>query len=213
MSQLDDAPLARPAWRPRTEADVAEQQLAGIDRFIDALHVDEQAVAAEQLSREQQLDRACQQDVVTRERQALIAHAHHHLEAAGEPLGSLARRRVVIAHRNEWFAHKVTEALESSGVRVAAWLDNGADAVGTVIAEQPDVALVEDALAMLSGEQVIAELRDFCPDTVIVTQVAYSDRVGPLLESGAAAVFTRSVPPADVAHQIVELLSPRPVVA
>lgn len=206
MSQVDDAALARPAWRRRTEVDVAEQQLAGIDRFMHALHVLDTA-AAEQLSREQQLDRARQEDVVRRERQAVIAQAHHQLEATGEPLGQLAQRRVVIAHRNRWFASRVTQTLEADGVRVACWVDNGADAVGAVVAEQPDVALVEDALAMVPGEHVVEAVREFCASTLVVAQVGYGDRAGALLDAGATAVFTCSVPPADVAQRIVELLS------
>lgn len=207
MSQLDDVPLARRTWRRRTEADLAEQQLAGIDRFMHALDVFDCASATEQLSRGQQLDRARQEDVMRRQRQALVTQAHHQLEATGEPLGHLAQRRVVIAHRNGWFASEVTQTLEAEGVRVTGWLEDGADPVGAVVAEQPDVALVEDALAMVPAEHVVEAVREFCASTLVVAQVAYGDRVGPLLEAGATAVFTRSVPPADVAQRIVELLS------
>lgn len=142
-----------------------------------------------------------------REHRALIAQTDQQLRLCGVPLQRQAQRRLVIAHRNEWFASKVAEVLEAEGVRVPAWLENGADAVGAVIAEQPDVALVEDALAMRSGEQVIRKLRQFCPDTILVTQVAHGDRVGSLLDAGAAAAFTRSVAPGDVAQKILELLA------
>jgi CheY-like chemotaxis protein len=62
-------------------------------------------------------------------------------------------------------------------------VDNGADAVGVVAAEQPDLLLVEDRLPMVSGEQVIAGVRTFSPNTLIAAQVAYSDRVGALLDA------------------------------
>lgn len=206
MSQLDDAVVACSGWRRRTEVEVARQQLAGIDRFMDALAVFGSA-APEQLSREQQLDRARQEDVVRRERQALVAQAHQQLEATGGPLGRLAQRRVVIAHRSGWFASRVTQTLEAEGVRVSGCVENGADAIGAIVAEQPDVALVEDALVMVPGEHVLEAVREFCASTLVVAQVAYGARVGALLDAGAAAVFTYSVPPGVAAQRILELLS------
>lgn len=121
-----------------------------------------------------------------------------------------AVRRVVIAHRSDWFVDRIASVLAEQGIHVVARLDNGADAVGTVIAEQPDVLLVEDSLAMVAGEQVIRAVQNFSPDTAVVAQAAYSDRVGALLEAGAAAVFTRQIPPADVVRSLVQLLSVDP---
>lgn len=207
VTGLDDPPVARTTWRSRTELDVTAEQLAAIDGFIEARHTVTEAASAGPMSREERLDLARQQEVMRREHQALIAQTDQQLRSSGVPLQRQAQRRVVIAHRSEWFASKMSEVLEAQGVRVAAWLENGADAVGAVIAEQPDVALVEDALAMLSGEQVIRELRQFCPDTIIVTQVTHGARVGSLLDAGAAAAFTRSVPPGEVAQKILELLA------
>lgn len=87
-----------------------------------------------------------------------------------------------------------------------AQTDNGADAVGLVVAEQPDLVLVEDTLAMLPGLEVIREVRRFSPDTVVVAQAAYGDRVGQLLDAGATTVITRSVPPHDVAQSVLRLM-------
>ena len=42
-------------------------------------------------------------------------------------------------------------------------------------------------------------LRELCPETRVVAHGSYGDRVAPLLEARAAAVYTRQVPPADVA--------------
>lgn len=124
--------------------------------------------------------------------------------------GDLLRRfvpcRAVIAHRNDWFVERVGSELRDRGIAVLARTDNGADAVGLAVSEQPDLMLVEDTLAMVPGEDVVRQLRGLSPETRIVAQAASADGVGPLLEAGACAVFTRRVPPIDVAlamHRLV----------
>ncbi len=54
---------------------------------------------------------------------------------------------------------------------------NGADAVGTVVAEQPDLLLVEDLLAMVPGELVVREAARFSPSTVVRAQASHAGRV------------------------------------
>lgn len=91
-------------------------------------------------------------------------------------------------------------------MHVVAGTDNGADAVGLTVAEQPDLVLVEDTLSMLTGVEVIREVRRFSAETVVVAQAAHGDRVGQLLDAGASAVFTRRTPPADVALSLLWLI-------
>ena len=204
MTQLSDPPVVRPVWRPRTEVDLLHEQLLAVDRFLEARRASAAVLSAAALSREERLDVARRQDVLRRERDALVAQVHRQLESCGAPLQRRAPRRVMIAHRNEWFAGKLAQALVARGLRISGCLDNGADAVGAIVAEQPDAVLVEDALQMVPGEQVVRDLRAFCAHTVVLAQVAYGDRVGALLEAGAATVFTRNVPPDDVAQTIAE---------
>jgi hypothetical protein len=52
---------------------------------------------------------------------------------------------------------------------------------------------------MMSGEDVVREVRAFAPMTRIGAQVAYDDRIALMLEAGAHSAYTRRVPPADVA--------------
>jgi DNA-binding NarL/FixJ family response regulator len=101
-----------------------------------------------------------------------------------------------------WFVNKFGDELQRLGVDIVGHTDNGAEAVGMAVAEQPDLVLVEDTLAMVPGEQVVRELRKYCPDAVLAAQVAYSDRVGALLEAGAAMVFTRQIPPAEIVERV-----------
>lgn len=205
MTQVYERPQRRASFQARTSLEVAVQQLTGIDRFNRVRQVEEAAVAGS-LSREQRLTRDRQRDVVRRKHDAIVARCDDQLRLSAESLSREVRRRVVVAHRSEWFVDKIAVALAEQGVEVVVRLDNGADAVGAVIAEQPDLLLVEDSLAMVPGEQVVREVRLFSPSTVIMAHVAYADRLEALLEAGASAVFTRQIPPLDVAQAVVRLL-------
>jgi CheY-like chemotaxis protein len=185
---------------------VVAQQVRAIERFNRARHMREEAAAAAARSREMRMDAARSLEVLRREHEALVSRAHEQLQASGHLLRTVATRRVVLAHRNDWFFRQVTQALEDSGVHVLAGTDNGADAVGLVVAEQPDLVLVEDTLSMLPGVEVVREIRRFSPETVVTAQAAYGDRVGQLLDAGASAVFTRRIPPADVARSLLRLV-------
>ena len=191
----------------RTEIGVAARQLRAIDAFNAARQAAAQAAAAASRSREMRMDASRALEVLRRQHEALIARADEQLRLSGDLLHGFAARRAVVAHRNEWFTGTLSRLLEGGGVEVVARLDNGADAVGVAVAEQPDLLLVEDTLAMLSGEQVVREVRQFCPETLVAAQVAGSDRVGALLEAGAATVFTRRIPPADVADDLLRLVT------
>ena len=196
-----------PEWHPRSELDLAAQQLRAVERFNRACRMREEAAAAAARSRELRMDAARSLEVLRRQHDAVVARAHEQLRTSGQLLRSTAERRVVIASRSDWLAAKVQQALEDRGVHVVARTDNGADAVGLVVAEQPDLVLVEDTLAMLAGLEVIREIRQFSPDTVVAAQAASGHRVGHLLDAGASAVFTRQVPPLQAVTAMLDLLA------
>ena len=166
------------------------RQVRAIDAFNAARRLSEAAAETTARTREARTDAARTLEVLRRQHEALVARSHEQLRSTGELLGRRARPRAVLAHRNTWFAAKVADQLEGAGLEVVARLENGADAVGVVIAEQPDLLLVEDSLAMLPGEQVVREVRGTGTSLVIAAQVPSSDRVGVLLDAGADAVFT-----------------------
>ena len=197
----------------RAELDLAAQQLRAIDSFNRAKRMAEDAAAAAGRSREMRMDVDRRLEVIRREHQAIVERVDVQLRLSGDVLQRSAGRRVVVAHRNEWFVGKVSDDLLAHGIRVIARVENGADAIGAAVAEQPDLLVVEDKLAMVTGEQVLHELRRYCPDTLLTAQVEAGDRVGALLDAGARAVFTRRIPPKDVADQLVACLtgSRRPV--
>ncbi len=59
---------------------------------------------------------------------------------------------------------------------------------------------------MMSGEDVVREVRTFAPLTRIGAQVAYDHRIAAMLEAGAHTAYTRRVVPTDVARGLAELL-------
>ena len=197
---------AAPGWRPRSELDLAAQQVRAIERFHRARHLREDAAAATARSREMRMDAARSLDVLRHEQAAVISRAHEQLRASGQLLRATAERRAVLAHRDDWFFRKVADGLEEREVHVVAGTDNGADAVGLIVAEQPDLVLIEDTLAMLAGVEVVREVRRFSPDTVVTAQAASADRVGQLSDAGATWVFTRQVPPDDVVRSLLRLI-------
>ncbi len=192
-------------WCPSNERDLVARQLEAVEAFHRARRLAERAEQAAGRSREMRLDASRRLDVLRREHAALIARSQQQLASSLRLSGPGCR--VVLAHRNEWFVGVVADLVRARGLDVVAEVDNGADAVGTVVAEQPDLLLVEDLLAMLPGEQVVREVVRFSPSTLVVAQVAYGDRVGDLLDAGADAVVTRQVPPREVAQKMWELVS------
>lgn len=180
------------AVRPRSDLELAAQQLRAIDRFHAARLAAEGSDGPERL------------EVVRREHAALVARAHAQLRATGDLLAEQVPCRAVLAHRSPWFAEAVAEVLRDGGIEVLAGLDDGADLVGTAVAEQPDLVLIDEDLG---AERLVREVREYCPSTLVAAQVSGGARVGALLDAGAATVFTRQVPPAEVGLRLRELLS------
>lgn len=183
------------------------RQLRGIDAWNTARCQRQRLLAVAGPSREARWDADRRLEVLDRAHQALVMRLDAALAADPWPLPSGTGRRAVLVHRQEWFVQKMTAALTGLGVTVVAVCDNGADAVGILVGEQPDLALVEESLPMLTGQQVVAEAVRFAPATMLVAQVRHGDRIGDFLDAGARTAVTRQVPPADVAQQMSALLS------
>lgn len=198
------------SWQPRPETAVLRAQLRAIDAWNARRRTAEMSAAAAQtaeMSREMRLDAARRLDVVRRQQQALIERTAQQMRDSAHVLRSQVQPRAVIVHRNEWFKSKVADGLRTGGVSVVADLDNGADAIGVAVAEQPDLLLTEDKLPMMSGEDVLREVLRFSPATLTAVQASNDWELGPLLDAGARAAFTRRVPPADVARDLCALLT------
>lgn len=207
---MTDPTPNRPTTPPSglSVADLTVRQLLAIDAFHLARARESKASLPR--SREDRLDLARWLEVQERQRAALIAHTDTVLRGEIGIMVVRGPRRVVLAHRNDWFRHKLRGALVERELHVVACVDNAPDAVGIVIAEQPDLLFIEDTLPMMTGQQVISDVQRFAPATLIAVQVYGPESVGSILDAGAAHVVTRQVPPTDVADAIDRLTQPRP---
>ena len=208
MTALERRPSA-PSWRGRARLDLLQDQLAAIDAWNAARRAAEQAVDTELAavpSREARLDLTRRLDVVRRQHQALVSRTEQQLREGTRASGT-ATPRAVIVHRNDWFRSKLASALAAGAVEVVAILDNGADAVGVAVAEQPDLLLVEDRLPMVHGDDVLRQVLAYSPGTVAAAQVSSEEGAPVLLEAGARVAFPRRVPPGEVADDLLALLA------
>lgn len=182
------------------------RQLAALDAWNDARRRRERALVAESMSREERLAADRRLAVLERAHAAVLARADAALDGDPAPSPSHPALRAVIAHRHRWLADKLSAALATRGVLVVAVSDNGADALGIVVAEQPDVLVTGDVLAMMSSAELLAETAKAAPYTARAAYVEDSAAVGPALEAGAQSVFVRQLPPAEIAEGLLLLL-------
>jgi CheY-like chemotaxis protein len=208
MNQTTPSPAPSPRPRARTEVELAAMQLEALEAWNRARQMAEQAAAARTASREVRMDVTRRLEVWGGGKHAIVQRTEMHLDASVHLLARRVHSRAVIVHRSAWFTSKISDELAARGVEVVGALDNGAEGVGVVVVEQPDLLIVEDTLPMVPGEEVVRESRRFAPSTLVVAQVAHTDRVARLLDAGAVAAYTRRVPPADVAQEALTLLEP-----
>ena len=195
-------------WHPRGGPELLADQLRGIAAWNAARRAIEHAEGApDSPSREMRLDLDRRLEVVRRQHEALLRRTEEQLAASARLTRGPSSARALVVHRNEWFKTKLVDGLLDGGVEVIGQLENGADAVGVAVAEQPDLLVLEDKLPMLNGDEVVRQVLQFSPMTMAVLQVSYDDDVPDALEAGARAAFSRRVPPTEVAREVCRLVS------
>ena len=195
-------------WRRLTDPTALLQaQLEGIELWHVARRSAEESLTRPRLSREARLDVTRRLAVRRREFEALIGQTKGALTDGLRPLPAALPSRAVVAHRQVWLADKLAAELSGRQVEVLHVGDNGADVVGVCVAEQPVLVVVHELLGMRTGREVVQEIRQFCPLSLVVGYVSSDSAVGPMLDAGATAVFTRRVPPAELADRLAALLA------
>jgi CheY-like chemotaxis protein len=193
-------------WRPRSDADLLAAQLRGLDAWHHAHRLPPPSAAG--LSREARLDEARLRDVREREATALHERAAAALRD-GFAFGAGAVPRAVVAHRNAWLRDKVCTGFRDLGVETVACTDDGAEASAAIVLEQPDLVFVEDHLPTVSGVELIARTRQWAPGAFTGAHALGQEGMSPLLDAGARATFSRRIPPADIAMELVACLHGR----
>ena len=112
---------------------------------------------------------------------------------------------VLIAHRQSWFVAKLEATLARSGVAVTAACDNGADALGLLIATQPAVLIAEQRLALIDGEELAEQARQYAPSTAVAlhSREATTIRTGP---DRTPRILAGHLPPEELAGQVAQLV-------
>jgi CheY-like chemotaxis protein len=190
-----------------SELDLLTAQVRAIDAWHRSNRLAADAAEVIGVTREMRLDLSNRMEARRRQQAALIARVDQQLRATGEQLCARRPVRAVLAHRSEWLASKVRSRLEQRGVLVVGVFSDGAEAAGTIVAEQPELVFLEDRLPSLTGSDLVRQVRHFSPLSVIGAQVADSRAVAVLVDLGAHAVFTRRIPPVEVADHLLARLT------
>lgn len=203
MSSADRPGGSSPVTEP---VELLAAQLRGLALWHAARRAGEQPTHSGRWIREDRLDARRRLDARQREHQAIIGRLDLGLHEAPEPMRSQVPSRAVVAHRHAWTRDKLSAELSHRGIEVLCAVDNGADAVGVCVVEQPDLLIVDELLAMRTGCEVAVDVRRFCSNTLIAGYVEHETAIGGLLDAGASTVYTRRTPPADAVEQFATLL-------
>ena len=188
----------------RTELELLQDQLKGLASWQQSRQSQtaEQATASASASREARLDLRRRMEARRLEQSALIARAEHQMQDSRR---RLTTTRAVLAHRNAWVRSGIQVCLAELGIEVLAELENGAEALGVTVLEQPDLLLAEELLPSLSGIELTKEAARFAPRTFIGVQVSSPASIERLMAAGARATFSRRATPAEMVKELLRV--------
>ena len=193
----------RPAAVER--ADRVVRQVQGIDAWNTGRRLREQLLRRAAGS-EQDPSEVCRQLDVSRRAQAAIhERTAQELVSGRGAMTAASDRTAVVAHRQPWFVEQMCRALLDRGVLVVACTDNAADALGAVVAEQPDIVLVGHRLAMMTGPDLLTQTRWYAAAALCAAQVPDDDLPFPW-HGSADAIFVTDDQPVDIADTLLRLL-------
>jgi CheY-like chemotaxis protein len=180
------------------------RQVEAIDAWHERRRQQEATAGSVDDSRELRIDRMRQADVLRREHSMIVQHCDVHLRSSGGPVWREGPRAVVV-HRHAWRASQLADALQHRGVRVVAVLENGADAVGAAVVEQPELVILSEVLPMVSSVEVVRELHALAPHTTAVVLVEHRSSVRNLAAAGAALTLPHATSCWDAADETLAL--------
>lgn len=189
-----------PAGRfPHELAAARRQAIDAWERADRALEATTRIAPRQQAVR---LDLDRQHGARQREHAALLARSAELLELGGERLAV----RAVLAHSDARLRDLLTQELTEAGVRIVGAFDDGADAAGAAVAEQPELVLLQDLLPTMDGLQVLRRVRTLVPGVVTGVHMLALTTVGCFVDGGVDVAFAARTTPADMARQLVDCL-------
>lgn len=185
------------------------REVEAVDAWIRARRHREHTLHVQARSREARMIATREIEALDCTHEAIKRQCDAGLEVELEPLRT-AGPTAVIAHRHAWFLDKLSLLLAERGIEVLVATDNGAQALGAVIAGQPDLLLVSDRIAMICGRVLLAETRRYAPGARLAAQAADAQEAD-ALHAAADMVLLRQHAPDVIADALVALhLSPWP---
>ena len=182
----------------RSSPVLADRQREALVSFERDCAERESAIRLGSTSREARLDAARRLEVVRREREAALTRSR--LGGRAVAVRGRPKRRALVALGHAWFADQLVELLEGAGLDVVMRTDNGADAIGAAVAEQPDLIVVDGSLQMVTADEVVRELRRYCSAAVIAARVG-TRHAAVMRDAGADTVISLRLTPQEAVDE------------
>ncbi len=190
----------------RTQAELLVLQVQAVDAWVRARGDAQECDTADRAGAQPAADLGREAATRLQERDALRARVADHLSLSGGPLAARVPVRAIVAHRSPCTRTAFACALKARGISVVGSCTDAAQAVGTAVAEQPDLVLVEDQLPTAPTPELVRRLREFAPSAVVAALTVHGSHRGDLVEAGAHCVCA-CVPPDDVVALLVRGLA------
>jgi CheY-like chemotaxis protein len=184
----------------RTVSEVEQERSAALEAFARARSAPVQVEAGNGAAHEARAERERREAVRLREQQALTARAEAHRGQQAP-----RRPRAIVVHRAAWTRDALCRSLQQAGVDVVDVHEDGAAGLGSIVAEQPDLVVVQQQLPWKDGLEVVREVRSFAPRTRVAVHLDQPQAEDEARGAGAHAVFPRSTRPVDMVPALVEL--------
>ena len=112
--------------------------------------------------------------------------------------------RCLVADDHPALVAAVSDFLERQGFDVVGRSRDGVAAVANVKETKPDIALVDYRMPHLGGVELLEQIREAAPDTLIAVYTADTDQsiVGAVFDAGAHALILKDAPLADLAQAL-----------
>jgi DNA-binding NarL/FixJ family response regulator len=112
--------------------------------------------------------------------------------------------RCLVADDHPALVAAVSHFLESQGFEVVGRARDGVAAVADIRETKPDIALVDYRMPHLAGVELLEQIREAAPDTLIAVYTADTDQsiVRAVFDAGAHALILKDAPLADLAQAL-----------
>ena len=194
----------------RTSSQLIEERRAALRAFSRSRDAPVAVEPGNGAAREARMEQERRQAVVEREQEWLHACADalggERPVAGAEP----GCPHAVVVHRAAWIRDALSRELELVGIVVVQLAADGAAGLGGVVAEQPDLVVVQEQLPWKDGLQLVREVRRFAPSARIAVHLDRPAAEQGARDAGADAVFPRATRPAAMAGALAALVGAPP---